>query len=253
MKRFGILGLCFVAVFATTAVATATEELPELGRCVKLAGATHKYTDAVCTVKSTGENTGQYEWEPGPGTKAAFSTTDEASTLETVGKVTLKCKAGTAKGQFTGPKTDTVTITFTGCVYGTSEFTCHSSGAKEGEVVTNKLEGRLGFISGGGTGKPTVGTRLAPASGTQFASVECMGSTITLTGSVIAAVTADIDKMVLNSTLKFTQSGGKQNPEQFEGGATSVLKAKSSTEEQAGLATKESNTNEELLEVKAVS
>jgi hypothetical protein len=55
MKRLGILTLCVVTVFALTAVATATDELPEIGRCVKSAGtATHKWANAACTIRSEG-------------------------------------------------------------------------------------------------------------------------------------------------------------------------------------------------------
>jgi hypothetical protein len=255
MKRVGILALCTVAVFAVTSVATALEELPEIGRCVKVAGsATHKYANAACTTESGGEDTGRYEWEPGPGPHAGFTSTAEVSELETVGKVHMKCHAGTAKGEFTGPKSDVATITFTGCEYGSpSGVPCETPGAREGEVVTNRLEGGLGYISGAGTTKPLVGMRLAPASGTQFAGVECSGVAVTLSGSVIGTVTGVIDRMALTSSLKFKASKGKQAPEQFEGGGSSVLSAAAGGEaEQAGLTTSESNTNEEAVEVRAV-
>jgi hypothetical protein len=257
MKRSGILAVCTVAVFATTTVATATEELPEIGRCVKpLGGATHRYTNAGCTAKSAGENTGKYEWEPGPGPKRGFTAVAEASEVETVGLTKLLCHAGTAKGEFTGPKSDTAVITFTGCEYGAGTgLLCASPGAKAGEIVTARLVGSLGFISGGGTSNPRVGMRLAPASGTRFATVECTGYTVTLTGSVIGVLPAlSTDKMMLTSTISFKASRGKQNPEALAGGPLSVLTATSGKEsEQAGLTSTEANTNEETLEVKAIS
>jgi hypothetical protein len=254
VKRLGVLVVCLVAAFGMSAVATATEELPELGRCLKVAGAaTHRYANAGCTIESEGENTGKYEWEPGPGPNAAFTAIAEASDLETVGKVTMKCHAGTARGQFTGPKTDVATITFTGCEYGSpTGVPCQTPGARGGEVVTNQLEGALGYISGAHTTKPVIGMRLAPASGTQFASVECSGITVTLSGSVIGTVTGAIDKMAVTSWLKLKASKGKQVPEQLEHGAASVLSAAAGAEsEQAGLTSAESNTNEEPLEVRA--
>jgi hypothetical protein len=256
MKRVGILAVCLIAVFASTTVATGTEELPELGRCAKPAGlATHRYATATCTTKSEGENTGKYEWEAGPGPHAGFTATAEASYLETVGKVSMKCHAGTARGEFTGPKTDIATITFTGCEYGSpTGVPCKTPGAKEGEVLTNTLEGRLGYISGAGTSTPVVGMRLAPAAGTQFASVDCSGINATFTGSVIGTVTNAIDKMTLTTWLKLKASQGKQIPERFEGGATSVLTATAGVQaEQAGLTSVETNTNEEPLEVRAVT
>jgi hypothetical protein len=255
MKRFGILAVCLVAVFAVTTVATATDELPEIGRCVKLAGAaTHRYATATCTTKSEDENTGRYEWEAGPGPNPGFTATAEASYLETVGNTTLTCRAGIARGEFTGPRTDIATITFIGCEYGSpTGIACQTPGAKGGEVVTNALEGGIGYISGGGTTKPAVGMRLAPAAGTQFASVECSGINVTVSGSVIGTVAGPINKMALTTWLKFKAAKGKQIPEQLEGGPTSVLNAAAGPEvEQAGLTTNEVNTNEEPIEVKAV-
>jgi hypothetical protein len=252
MKRLVIFAVCLAAVFAVSTVATATEELPEIGRCVRVAGlATHRYATANCTTKSEGENTGKFEWEPGPGPNPGFTSTAEASVLETVGKTTMRCHAGTAKGEFTGPRTDIATITFTGCELGSAS--CQTPGAREGEVTTNQLEGGIGYISGGGTIKPVVGMRLAPAAGSEFASAECSGVVVTVAGSVIGTVSGAINRMTLATWLKFKASRGKQIPEQLEGAAPSVLRATAGTEsEQAGLTTSESNTNEEATEVKAV-
>jgi hypothetical protein len=252
MKRVGVFAVCLVAVFAVSTVATATEELPEIGRCVRLAGlATHRYATANCTTKSEGEDTGKFEWEPGPGPNPGFTSTAEASILETVGKTTVRCRGGTAKGEFTGPRSDVATITFTGCELGSGS--CQTPGAREGEVITNQLEGGIGYISGGGTTKPLVGMRLAPAAGSLFASVECSGTVVTVSGSVVGTVTGSINKMTLATWLKFKAAKGKQIPEQLEGGPTSVLRATAGIEgEQAGLASSESNTNEEAIEVKAV-
>jgi hypothetical protein len=255
MKRVGVFVVCLVAVFAVSTVATATEELPEIGRCVKLPGpATHRYATGTCTTKSEGENTGRFEWEPGPGPNPGFTGTAEASVLETLGKTSLRCHAGTVKGEFTGPRSDVATITFSGCELGSlSGIACQTPGAKEGEVLTNLLEGGIGYISGAGTAKPVVGMRLAPAAGTQFARVECSGTVVTVSGSVIGTVTGAINKMTLSTWLKFKAAKGKQIPEQFEGGPTSVLGAAAGAEaEQAGLTTSEANTNEEPIEVKAV-
>jgi hypothetical protein len=252
MKRVGIFAVCLVAVFAVSTVATATEELPEIGRCVRVAGlATHRYATASCTTKSEGENTGKFEWEPGPGPNPGFTSTAEASVLETVGKTTMRCHAGTAKGEFTGPRTDIATITFTGCELGSAP--CQTPGAREGEVITNQLEGGVGYISAAGTTKPVVGMRLAPAGDREFASVECSGTVVTVSGSIIGTVTGAINRMTLASWLKFKAAKGKQIPEQLEGGPTSVLRATAGTEgEQAGLTTSEANSNEEAIEVKAV-
>jgi hypothetical protein len=255
MKRVGVLAVCLIAVFAASTVATATDELPEIGRCLKVAGvATHRYATGSCTTRSEGENTGRYEWKAGPGPNPGFTGTAETSYLETVGKTTLQCHAGTARGQFTGRRTDVATITFTGCESGSpTGIECRTPGAKAGEVVTSRLQGSIGYISGAGTTKAVVGMRLAPAAGTQFASVECSGMTVTLSGSVIGTVTGAINRMTLSTRLKFKAVKGKQIPERLEGGGTSVLSAAAGAEaEQAGLTSNESNINEEPIEVKAV-
>jgi hypothetical protein len=255
MKRAVVFAVCVIAVFAVGTVATATEELPEIGRCVKMAGLpTHRYATAACTTTSEGEDTGKFEWEPGPGPNPGFTSTAEAAVLETVGKTSLRCHASTAKGEFTGPRTDIATITFTGCELGSlSGIPCQSPGAREGEVLTSQLEGGIGFISGGGTTKPVVGMRLAPAAGAEFASVECSGTVVAVSGSVVGTVTGAIDKMTLATWLKLKASKGKQIPEALEGGPTSVLRTAVGAEgEQAGLTTSESDTNEEPIEVKAV-
>jgi hypothetical protein len=255
MKRVGVFAVCLVAIFAVSTVATATEELPEIGRCVKMPGlATHRYATAGCTTKSEGENTGKFEWQPGPGPNAGFTSTTEASVLETVGKTSVRCDAGTAKGEFTGPRTDIATITFTGCELGSlSGIPCQTPGAREGEVITTQLEGGIGYISGAGTTRPVVGMRLAPAAGSEFASAECSGTVVTVSGSVIGTVTGAINKMTLATWLKFRAAKGRQIPEQLEGAPTSVLHAEGGIEgEQAGLTAIESNTNEEPIEVKAV-
>jgi hypothetical protein len=256
MKRVAIFAVCLLGALSVSTAATATDELPEIGRCIKVAGAaSHRYANAACTTVSKGEDAGRYEWESGPGPKRGFTATAEASELETVGKVSIDCHAGSAQGEFTGPRSDEATITFTGCEYGAPSGTpCQTPGSSSGEIVTSALEGGIGFVSGGGTSKPVVGLRLAPASGTQFAAVECSGITVTLTGAVIGELTSgSTDRMLLSSSLKFKASLGRQAPTQLENGAVSVLSTNSGTEsEQAGLTATETTTSEEPLEVRAI-
>ena len=54
--------------FTTTAA-----KLPEVGRCRKPLRheSTGKYKSSTCTTKSAGEDTGKYEWQPGPRRKTA--------------------------------------------------------------------------------------------------------------------------------------------------------------------------------------
>jgi hypothetical protein len=259
MKHMRLLGISLIAVFAMSAVAAATtskEELPELGRCVKPTGATnHRYTNAGCTTKSAGENTGKYEWEPGPGPKPRFASTNGVSELETVGKSKLICLGDTGNGEFTGPKTDRVTITFTSCELGTSGIKCQTAGAAEGEIRAPQLEGVLGFINEH-SNPPSVGVNLKPLQGTLFVAFECSGVPVKVNGSVIAPV-APTGKMSTSSTLTFKATKGKQAVEEFEGGEKRTLQAtapgKESEPEQAGIKTTDASTTEEPLEIKPTS
>jgi len=69
MKRIQIVGLCLVAVFALSALATSSASAAEYGQCRELSKNTTpktkkgKYIDAGC--KTTGKK-GKYEWYPGP-------------------------------------------------------------------------------------------------------------------------------------------------------------------------------------------
>jgi hypothetical protein len=79
---------------------------------------------------------------------------------------------------------------------------------------------------------------------------ECGGSALSVTGSVIGAVTA-VNKMVTSLTLTYSASGGKQIPEQFEEEPKDTLASTygGGPAEQTGLSTKLKLANEEKLEV----
>src|SRR4029077_16011052 len=85
--------------------------LPEIGRCViaesAVLGKTTGYKGAYSTVGCTSENSaheGKYEWLAGTGAGNKFSGTNKKLTLETVGKTTVTCSAGSNEGEYTGPK-----------------------------------------------------------------------------------------------------------------------------------------------------
>lgn len=233
--------------------------LPDLGRCEKLEGVPQGktlvfdggYTNSSCTAESP-ESSGKWEWVTGPGAGKNFTGAGKALTLETVGKTTVSCTASSAAGEYTGPKTQIVSLTLTGCHQGKG-ISCQS-GATAGEIKTASLEGGTEFIKENeGTESPIVGVDLKPASGTDLASFECGGKSVSVGGSVIAPITS-VDKMVGSFKVKLSQSAGKQNPEEFEVGAKDTLTFNEGLgEEQAGLKTTETNTNEESLEIKAVA
>jgi hypothetical protein len=237
--------------------------LPDLGRCVKveptLEGKTKFYNGAfensACIAESA-QQTGKYEWLPGPGAKPAFTGTGGATTLETVGaKTKVKCTASASHGVYTSPKGETVAITLTGCATGPNgqPVTCQSSGAAAGEIRTNALSGGIDFIKENEAPvKPEVGLDLKAASGSDLVSFDCGARATAVSGSVIAGITVDV-KPSTALKVKATQAGGKQSVEAFEEGAKDTLTFTPSggTPEAGGLTATETRTNEEPLEIKA--
>jgi hypothetical protein len=147
--------------------------------------------------------------------------------LETTNGSRVECLGLTASGEYSGTNTvSDLRTTFTGCELklekaekvGTS---CHSTGASEGEIVVNPLEGELGLITKQAEAvKDTAGIALFAASG-PIAEFECGAYSIVVTGSVIHQVT--VNKMLLEENEKFDQSKGNQSVENFYGGEQDVL------------------------------
>jgi hypothetical protein len=249
-----------------TYVHQASEGLPEVGRCVKVAG-TGGYTRRNCLETSPGQN-GNYEWMPGPGSAPGFSAQATSVALQTAG-TTVSCTHAQLGGQWTGAKTASVNVTLTGC-HDSAARGCQSSPTAPGEVQTTQaLEGELGFISGKGALRPKVGLDLkAKAPSLALLSFTCggppqeasAGELWTLEGSVIAAI-KPIDGMKLVYKVLFKARGTHQSPERFEGGVKDTLIAKrivgaETKSEDAGLTLRGehaaiSSANEEKLEIKA--
>src|ERR1700676_4801907 len=110
MKRIRIVGLCLIATFAISIVASS----------VASAAAPVFYTKA-----PVGEASGV----------VPFTGTLGAAFLEGKSGTKITCTAGTATGEVTGPTTTKNNVTtFTGCA--TSGFKCNSAGQGEGIIVT---------------------------------------------------------------------------------------------------------------------
>jgi hypothetical protein len=239
------------------------KEIPEVGRCLKVPSEKigkelfyrGKYVDPGCTnefgrVPST---VGKYEWSPGAVAKQ-FSGGGKGATLETVGKRKISCLESTNSGEFTGLKTATIGITFTGCKLASSKAPCQSSGAGAGEVKAPGLQGELGYIK-----DVSVANVLSVSVGFDLAheptiiAAECGGESVAVSGSVIAPVL--IDKMATSNSLKFKATVGKQAPESFEEAPKDVLSASfaGASGEQAGLTTAEKINYGEKLEIKAIA
>jgi hypothetical protein len=240
-----------------------TLPLPAFSRCEKLPGEPEgkklvfkgRYLNTACTTASV-VNEGHYEWQDGVGANKTFTGVSGPVTIESVGaKTNVKCAASSASGEYTGPKTETQTITLTGCETGPHGHvvTCQS-GSTAGEVVTNQLEGGLDFIKENyeveGV-KPEVGLQLKAASGTELAAFECGGSHIAVSGSVIAPITG-VDAMVTSFHVTAKQGAGVQAVTAFEEGAKAGLTITGSSGAESGaLGITETQTNGEKVEVKA--
>ena len=226
------------------------QELPEVGTCLPLGGnATGRYKTAACTTKSTGEDTGKYEWHPWPAANGHFSINGGATTLETGSKSNMTCLNNTFTGEYTGSQTAVVSMVLRGCE-GSHALggKCQSEGAEAGEVRSNALDGQLGVIQSGT--KPSVGWDLKPALEPYLATFKCGESTISVAGSVIARL-ASVDKMGTTFKLQFKASKGQQAPERFEKGRKDTLTRVTDGEEQeAGLKMSGSIVNEESVEIK---
>ena len=143
MKSARPIGV-LIAVLAIAAVSATTAAWgfspPEIGRCVKVTAKTGKFSSATCIKEKSG---GNYEWEPG-ALKNKFKTTGGSGALETTNGTAVGCNTEESGGEFSSPKTVTgVVVRFTGCH--SAGFVCGTAGAPEGEIVTNPLEGRIGF------------------------------------------------------------------------------------------------------------
>jgi hypothetical protein len=237
--------------------------LPEFGRCLKATGVKEggkvvyhgAYENSGCT-KVSATKEGKYDWSPGPGTNNRFTglatvpRTGPAVTIETTpNKHQVTCKAESDQGEITGPKTETVTLTLTGCESGPAN-PCHSEGASAGEIRSYALEAELGVIKGGE--KPTGGLDFKPTGATApfWASFECanFSGLIAIQDSVIGQIA--LNTMTQNHVLSFSQTSGLQKPERFEAGVQETLTIGASEVEQCGLKMKEKIVNEERIEMR---
>jgi hypothetical protein len=244
-----------VAVGADQSFGTAppTEELPEIGRCMKLKKATGKYQSSSCTIKSSGEDTGSYQWSFEPGTARSFTFKNGSATLETIGKIQIKCTENTYSGEYTGSKAATVHLKLAGCEpTNRLGIKCQSLGAQAGEVNLNTLQGHLGFIQAGI--EPTVGMALTPTALEQpyVAQFNCGEVPVSITGGVIASY-SPVNKMTASFTVAFKPRKVCRAPEALEGGTPELLSMSigGSAAEQTGLKATDKATNQESLEIKA--
>ena len=250
------LGTSYGSEQTFTTLPPPNPDTPAIGRCLKLTGkAKWKYETDTCTSLSAGQDRGKYEWSPWPVLKTHF-TTGTGGGAETPAGARFNCGDSTLSGEFTGPKTASVTIVLGHCSAAnnnTLKGTCQSEGASDGEIRFNPLRGELGYVSREiQEGKPVVaiGLRLTPATGTTLASFECGGTAISLAGTVMGSV-GPADEMTASHPLQVRSIDFQQFPEGFEEGPASVLTMSvSGVEETAGYDQAGPIVTEEPIEIK---
>lgn len=215
--------LSLLAVFALSAVASATAYagLPEI-------------------VNSKGELP----------VKPGFTSTSKKGTFETAKGEKLTCEKDKDKGKITGPKTDTVTITFEECK--SSGIACNTKGSKSG-VIEFEASSKLVYTN---EAKKEVGEVLSP---TAELTIECTAlETLKVKGSLICKITP-VNELTLTATLSCKQKKGVQEPTEYEEEGKKVKEitetegkgAKSFKFEQSGLESEDTLTFEEEVEIKA--
>lgn len=239
MRRIRMVGCALVLVGALCGVAAAgaSAELPEVGRCVKLTPTEvnkHKhysgaYAGPNCTSLNASHH-GKYEWMPGPGPQNKFKGTanEPEPVLETPEHIKVTCSDGNFFGEYVGTKSMKLSkVVFTGCQTGPNKPCQTTAVAHEGEIESAaELEGTLGVIKAAAT--PKVGWDMKRSGGGTVFTFLCgklpeLQSMHTIEGSVIGQVLSgtesNIDKMNLQSEVRYTQKNGVQSPEKFETGA----------------------------------
>jgi hypothetical protein len=230
MKRMRILGLAVVAVFAVTAFAASSAlALPEFGRCIAKAG-TGKYKDANCTLKA-GKVVSEKAFEfVKTIEKKNFTSAGGAGVLETESGTRVECTGQSATGEFKGTtsfkEVKNVVARFTGCTLPLLGAQCGTAGSAAGEIVTQKLTGKLGYIA---KATKTVGQELKPeVKGGAFVVFECSSAakivvkegTKKLGHNCVIAQVGPVNTSSTTSEEKYLAKGsGVQNPEKFEGTA----------------------------------
>jgi hypothetical protein len=152
-----------------------------------------------------------------------FTSASKATTLETIGKVRVKCTASTDSGMVTGPKTLSVRIDFTSCTTtAVAEVLCQSPNGAPGEIQTELLLGQLGYVTA--PPAPVVGLDLSNPTGGPMIVFFCGSLKGEVLGSVIGRV-APLNKVVkpgAHVSVKFTQKAGHQAITMLLGGPLDV-------------------------------
>lgn len=199
MNRIKIVGLCLVAMFALSAVATASASAaePEYQTCAKAAkvGKTYtgKYNNKTCS-ELNAKDEGKYE-------RVAVKLPDKIKSKGTITLLylysvetekineTVECKKDKSEGELLNGREASLKITYEACE-GKGELPgkCTTVGQKEGTILTNPLISTLVWLNAGET---EAGIDVAAATkGGALEKVSCAGGVehAELLGSMVAKV-----------------------------------------------------------------
>jgi len=229
MKRTRIMGLCLVAVCAVFAFAaagaSAFENLPHYGKCVKGAAGSGPYSNAGCTKLAKVVEKELYTWQP-LATKVPFTSAKKKETgpavLEGASGSEISCTVqGQKIGEY-GPGGDEVKNVigeFANCE--TSGFKCKSEGQTEGKINTFPLKGEPGIVKKelkeekNVDGNDLVGGLNETG---ELAAFTCGPVTVKVTGGVVVKAASKglikTNKMLNKLEVEFiAEKPGKQVPE----------------------------------------
>jgi hypothetical protein len=218
MKRIKVVGLSLVAVFALSAIASASASAaaPEYQICGKVAknAVTKKYEGKFSNKECTATTTeGKYEltsWTAAK--KTAFKVTNGVSSLLVyipgIGVAgDTECQKAKGAGNITGPKTGTLVETFEKCQ--SSGKVCTSTQAKEkkGDITTQTLDTTLIASASSATGVANEVKGAGP--GGLSAEFNCEGEEVSTLGAVSGEVTAVGIAAKENLNVFATKAGGE--------------------------------------------
>lgn len=229
MNRITYIALCMLAscVASTSLAASASAGEPAWWECARAAKVgrkfTGRYTNRNCSSEATQREieegkTNKYEfreWDKAPGEVKAFKGKGGSVDLEERGVGGITCEANSNTGEVTGPETvGNVVVHFSGCYL--NHAPCQSKGAKTGEMVTNKLNGELGYIN---SSEHRVGEDMTAAPPNLYLiEFYCSELNVRVGGSVISEVARSAyNKFSKSVTLIFNAPAGRQEVQNFEG------------------------------------
>jgi hypothetical protein len=153
------------------------------------------------------------------GEKVPFTSTSGKTTLETVAKEKIICLSSTDKGELTGPTSLVVAVAFKGCEHLATK--CTSTGALEGEIITNNFEGKLGNLKSESTPGIALFQEKAKPADAEFT---CGTTKVKIFGGVVGPITP-VGNAVTKLKLSFKQTAGIQLFENLFGGPLDNLTA----------------------------